>query len=102
MKASNYHSRLAIGHERYLDFVQHDGNIIGAIEIHPSAKDGSQCQGGIFFDVSELPDTYLRGDGSRVTTWAVESWEPLTISPSVLCGICGNHGFIRDGKWVIA
>ena len=28
-------------------------------------------------------------------------WEPLTISPSVLCQ-CGDHGFIRNGKWVVA
>lgn len=29
--------------------------------------------------------------------WKVESWEPLTISPSVDCGCC--HGFIKNGKW---
>jgi Family of unknown function (DUF6527) len=38
--------------------------------------------------------------------WQVESWEPLTISPSVLCSLdkggCGAHGFIREGKWVPA
>lgn len=25
--------------------------------------------------------------------------DPLTISPSILCGDCGLHGFIRDGQW---
>ena len=30
--------------------------------------------------------------------WQVQSWEPLTITPSVLCS-CGWHGFITDGKW---
>ena len=34
-------------------------------------------------------------------TWRVESWEPLTLSPSLLCS-CGDHGFIRNGKWVRA
>jgi hypothetical protein len=34
-------------------------------------------------------------------TWQVESWDPLTLSPSLLCG-CGDHGFIRGGKWVRA
>ena len=24
---------------------------------------------------------------------------PLTISPSILCGDCGLHGFITDGEW---
>lgn len=34
----------------------------------------------------------------NATTWTVESWDPLTISPSVLCS-CGDHGFIRNGRW---
>ncbi len=34
--------------------------------------------------------------------WTVVTKEPLTISPSILCGECGVHGFIRDGKWVPA
>lgn len=42
--------------------------------------------------------------------WKVESWDPLTISPSVqfmnyingqhVAGCC--HGFIREGRWVNA
>lgn len=32
--------------------------------------------------------------------WQVESWEPLTLSPSLLCRSCGLHGFIREGRWV--
>lgn len=28
--------------------------------------------------------------------------EPLTLSPSLLCKTCGDHGFIRGGKWVAA
>lgn len=38
--------------------------------------------------------------------WTVESWDPLTLSPSILCspdkGGCGIHGYIRDGRWVAA
>ena len=34
--------------------------------------------------------------------WRVEQWDPLTISPSVLCRDCGLHGWIRDGRWVPA
>ncbi len=34
--------------------------------------------------------------------WAVESADPLTISPSILCGSCGTHGFWRAGRWVPA
>lgn len=41
--------------------------------------------------------------------WDVESWEPLTFAPSVLCrfpleagGECGDHGYVREGRWVTA
>ena len=29
------------------------------------------------------------------------STDPLTISPSLLCR-CGDHGFIREGRWIPA
>lgn len=32
--------------------------------------------------------------------WDVLSVEPLTLSPSLLCRVCGHHGFITNGKWV--
>lgn len=32
--------------------------------------------------------------------WHVESMDPLTLSPSLLCRACGSHGFIREGRWV--
>jgi hypothetical protein len=34
--------------------------------------------------------------------WAVEVWEPLTLTPSIDRVECGCHGFIREGKWVDA
>ncbi len=34
--------------------------------------------------------------------WKLESENPLTLSPSLLCRTCGHHGFIREGKWVPA
>jgi hypothetical protein len=34
--------------------------------------------------------------------WQIQQTEPLTVTPSILCGTCGIHGFIRDGKWVPA
>ncbi len=33
---------------------------------------------------------------------AVVTADPLTISPSILCPDCGDHGFVRDGTWVSA
>ena len=34
--------------------------------------------------------------------WTLVQKDPLTIAPSILCGICKTHGFWRDGKWVKA
>lgn len=31
--------------------------------------------------------------------WTVESWEPLTLSPSLASRSHECHGFIREGKW---
>jgi hypothetical protein len=34
--------------------------------------------------------------------WAVAIKDPLTITPSIQCGVCGTHGWIRNGEWVDA
>lgn len=90
-----------IGDGRSISFFtgNHGPDILGCIETHPSLKDtiycktGEPCSGGIYFNVP----------GNESITrpkWNVESLDPLTLSPSVLCTLCGNHGFIRNGKWV--
>lgn len=68
----------------------------GAILTHRK-PDGSECASGMTFD----------GEAARAAEperprWTVEQWEPLTISPSVLCRTCGDHGHIREGRWVPA
>lgn len=53
-------------------------------------------EGAIHFDVPGARDAFPSS-----IFWTVESWDPLTISPSVQChcpAMC--HGYIRDGKWV--
>lgn len=72
---------------RYSD--PEDAEPAGLIHYHPK-PDGSECAGAITFRG--------KGDGKR-PEWDVESLEPLTLSPSVLCGACGVHGYIRNGKW---
>ena len=69
---------------------------IGAIVSHKRAdgKDG-ECWSGIMFE-SEV----ARRAFQEKSMWRVESWEPLTLSPSLLCRECGDHGFIREGRWV--
>lgn len=47
----------------------------------------------ISFDVPE--NDHVPADAK----WQVETFDPVTISPSLLCRGCGHHGFIRNGRW---
>lgn len=70
---------------------------IGATVAHKRADNGKDCLSAITFD-SEVARRVFPAN----TIWQVQSWQPLTISPSLLCRLCGDHGFIREGKWVRA
>ena len=69
----------------------------GAILRHYK-PDGTLCEGAISFDGPWQRKVQHTGKHF----WKVERWEPLTLSPSLRCGACGDHGFIRQGKWVKA
>jgi hypothetical protein len=62
--------------------------------VNPGTQ-GGYCEGSITFDT---PAARAHFSGPY---WTVESWDPLTLSPSLLCH-CGDHGFVRDGRWVRA
>jgi hypothetical protein len=74
---------------------------IGGIFGHPLrpgdpiafCHDLGYCASSLTFDVP-MAAVF----GARAV-WQVESWEPLTLSPSVGCH-CGEHGYIRSGTWV--
>ena len=68
-----------------------------ALHTHPR-PDGAPCgTNGLTFDGPVQREL----DPAR-PRWQVVSWEPLTLSPSVLCTACQAHGWIRDGRWVPA
>lgn len=60
--------------------------------------DGSRHRhtGSVMFDLPGVAEAF-----PNRPLWQVESWDPLTLSPSILCD-CGNHGFIRNGRWEVA
>lgn len=68
---------------------------VGAIVSHPRA-DGKpgKCWSSITFR-SPTADRVF----PEHTMWDVLQEEPLTVSPSILCRECGDHGFIRGGQW---
>lgn len=69
------------------------GELVGYLDDHPRADDPSkQCGGAV----------RLEGYGDGGAEWKVEKAEPLTLSPSLLCRACGDHGWVREGKWVPA
>lgn len=70
---------------------------VGMTESHPGKND-ERCHGSVRFDTPEAHAAY----SAPGPHWQVESWVPLTISPSILCMSCGHHGYIRNGKWVSA
>lgn len=41
----------------------------------------------------------IRAYGDR-PVWTVVSEEPLTLTPSVRCACGGQHGYVRDGRYV--
>lgn len=49
------------------------------------------CLGGIQFDIP----VNANAAGAK---WQLVSLEPLHVEPSLACH-CGDHGYIRDGKW---
>ena len=59
---------------------------------------GNGCESAAFFDIPGAREVL----GPDRPLWTVESWDPLTLSPSLLCKLCGDHGFIREGRWVPA
>jgi len=67
---------------------------MGINEWHVNQKTDNLCGGWVPFDVES---EYIPRHAAR---WAVASYEPLTLSPSLLCMNCQHHGFIRDGRWV--
>lgn len=68
----------------------------GAIVEHLTPA-GEVCRSAITFD--DVMQRAMVPDSHR---WEVESMVPLTLSPSLLCATCGDHGFVRNGQWVPA
>ncbi len=79
-----------------------DINYCGCLIRHKKLNEsnaylGEECMGFIHFDTPEVKIIFPNNH-----YWIVESYEPLTVSPSLLCKLCGDHGFIKNGKWIKA
>lgn len=89
---------LDLGDNHRLIFANYkDDEHVGATVEH-LRPDGTQCSGWIAFEGRSWAQQF----NGTIATWKVEQDEPLTLSPSILCRACGDHGFVRNGKWVRA
>lgn len=88
-----------LGDDHRIVFTEYEGEKrVGANLIHPRVEGKCSGQSWIVFEGRTWANTF---DG-KINTWKVEKEEPITISPSILCRACNDHGFIREGKWVRA
>jgi hypothetical protein len=110
------HPHLDLGSEHWASWLYNnsEGDLAGLIVVRrcPASETG-YCDGFLTFDSPENREIdeknrayYREKEGKEVPPrpmWQVQSLEPLTISPSVQAlHECGDHGFIREGKWVPA
>jgi len=80
---------------RYSKCLDKDGNWFAIDEWHLT-PDGKLCGGWVPFDVQSK---YVTKASAK---WTVNSYDPLDLSPSLLCTRCNHHGFIRQGQWIPA
>ena len=85
-----------IGDDHEVQLREWEGEVAG-LQYRHKRPDGTPCEGWIHFKGTKWAE--VSGDREG---WTLHSLDPLTLSPSLLCRACGDHGFIRDGKWVKA
>ena len=89
---------LELGHGVTLQFTswgEHER--AGYLQEHDRPDGGGRCGSGGLFDLPGIREHF-----PERAVWTVESFDPLSLSPSMLCRACGNHGFVRGGRWVPA
>lgn len=99
--------RIDIGDGRWLQPINHlcEGligtpastpTLYGYIDYHSRPDTGERCEGSL-----RVCPHHIGTPGKR-RLWTIDQLEPLTLSPSLLCTACGDHGFVREGRWVPA
>jgi hypothetical protein len=90
-----------------------DVGYFGCTVVHYK-PDGSLCMGGIQFDTPGVRAVNAASKAHCLKVgipyvgdpphWQLISLHPLHVEPSLLCKMdkCGDHGFIRGGRWVPA
>jgi hypothetical protein len=80
-----------LGDGHAVEVLEFKGETSGADVYHPGCK----SPGFIPF----TGKAYANEFKGAIETWELQFEDPLTVSPSILCRVCGDHGFIRSGRW---
>lgn len=89
---------LDLGDGHWLRWSQYDGQRCGGIITHTSDK----TESGLCWAAFWTDDRYGKASGKDIPVWKLSGPpEAPTLSPSFRCP-CGDHGFVREGKWVRA
>lgn len=76
--------------------VDRHGEHVGYIRRHPRGDGEGRCFSAVAIDTTASRLAH----GPQMAYHALVSREPLTLSPSLKCRACGNHGHITAGRWV--
>ena len=91
---------IELGDDHNIEFTTYkDDRYAGAIVTHKTTA-GAPCESWIAIRGHSWSAEFE--GGLPHASWELEAIEPVTLSPSLACRACGDHGFIRGGKWVKA
>ncbi len=90
---------LNLGDDHYIEFVAYSDDPRTGGNVRHKTSAGEPCVGWVTFAGGAWAQGFAPGS---IATWDVQSKDPLTLTPSILCRACGDHGFITNGKWVRA
>lgn len=89
-----------LGDNHTIEFTSYkDDDRAGAIVTHLTPE-GKLCESYITMR-GRAWDAEFKNN-PPIASWELVSDNPVTLSPSLACRACGDHGFIREGKWVKA
>lgn len=83
-----------LGNDVYIVYTDVGGHKPGGLIEYHRTPEGRDCGGSVLFDLDGIRHAF-----PDRPVWTVESWDPLTLTPSILCRRCGHHGWIRNGVW---
>lgn len=90
--------RIDLGDNHELVWSIYEGDKYAGASVPHLKPDGTKCAGWIAIEGGAWAKSF---DG-KIQTWKIVQHEPITLEPSLLCRACGDHGYVREGKWVRA